>query len=374
MSEPYVSRRERLIQQLEEIQLGGLLVSKEVNVTYLTGFSGDSSYLIVTPQKTVMVSDGRYTTQIAQECPELEVNIRPPSQNIQMATAEVFQKLGISSCGFDGHHLTVSHFQMLKDNTPSVGWKDDSHRIEQLRMIKDETEIAETRDAIAIAQTAFDVFKSNLQADSTEKQLADAMEMYIRQAGGKCTSFPPIIASGERAALPHAVPTEARLGDDSFVLVDWGASNQAGYKSDLTRVLIRNTKATSSSTTSVPELPKVYELVKEAQARAIAMLRPGVVAGDVDAAARRVFEEGGYADYFVHSLGHGVGLEIHEGPGLRPNSDTILRPGMVVTIEPGLYIAGKLGVRIEDDVLITEDGCEVLTNVAKEWDDQFIDY
>ncbi len=374
MSDPYVARRERLIQQLKEARLGGLLVSKEVNVTYLTGFSGDSSYLVLTPEKTIIVSDGRYTTQILQECPGLDAHIRPPSQNIQMASAQVLHKLGITSCGYDGQHLTVSHFQALKDDTKSLDWKDDSRRIEKLRMVKDETELAEIRDAVAIAQKAFDVFKSTLNGDNTEKELADSMEMYVRRVGGKCTSFPPIVASGERAALPHAVPTDARLGDDSFVLVDWGASNKAGYKSDLTRVLVRNTKSTSSSTNSVPELPKVYELVKEAQARAIAMVRPGVIAGDVDAAARRVFEEAGYADYFLHSLGHGVGLEIHEGPGLRPGSETVLEPGMVVTIEPGLYIAGKLGVRLEDDVLITEDGCEVLTNVPKEWDDQFIDY
>jgi Xaa-Pro aminopeptidase len=183
------------------------------------------------------------------------------------------------------------------------------------------------------------------------------MEHYIRRAGGKESSFPPIVAAGQRAALPHAPPTVQAIGEEELLLVDWGAKGRL-YMSDLTRVLaIRRIS---------PKLAEVHKVVANAQQRALDAVRPGVTAEEVDAAARSAIAESGQAGAFGHGLGHGIGLQIHEGPWLRPHSTTVLQPGMVFTIEPGVYLPGWGGVRIEDDVLVTPDGCEVLTQVPRD--------
>ena len=233
-------------------------------------------------------------------------------------------------------------------------------RVEALRAVKDEIEIAAIREAIDYAERAFTMLRAGLVAGETEKQVADHLEALLRDVRGHGSSFPPIVAVGRRAALPHARPTaEARVGDDDFVLVDWGATGRP-YKSDLTRVLVTG-KVT-------PEFEKVYRTVLTAQERAIAAIRPGVKAQDVDAEARSVIEQAGFGRFFDHGLGHGIGMDIHEAPRLRKESPTILEPGMVVTVEPGIYLPEWGGVRIEDDVLVTPDGCEVLSDLPKTLD------
>jgi Xaa-Pro aminopeptidase len=202
------------------------------------------------------------------------------------------------------------------------------------------------------------------------------MEMYVRRAGGKCTSFPPIVALGDRAALPHALPSARKVHESNLLLLDWGAS-AAFYKSDLTRVLLPRTKTPLSpppkTWVAEEELRKIYDIVLRARDKAIEVLRPGIKSGEVDATARAVISEAGHGDRFTHSLGHGIGRDIHEGPMLRPETETEIKAGMVVTIEPGIYIPGWGGVRIEDDVLVTPDGCEVLTSVPREFEEQYVD-
>jgi Xaa-Pro aminopeptidase len=205
------------------------------------------------------------------------------------------------------------------------------------------------------------MFRAMLRREDDEKSLADGMEMYLRRAGGKCGSFPAIVAGGPRAALPHAPPTGARVGDQPLLLVDWGASGTF-YKSDLTRVLWWR----ENGARPTEKLAEIYAVVLEAQRRAIAAVRPGTEAPKVDAAARSYIADAGYGSYFTHGLGHGLGLQVHEAPSLRPTSTTVLEAGMVVTIEPGVYLPGWGGVRIEDDVLVTADGVEVLTNCPKD--------
>src|SRR6266478_9075600 len=180
--------------------------------------------------------------------------------------------------------------------------------------------------------------------------------MHIRRVGGKGSSFPPIVAGGPRAALPHAPPTSRRVGEDPLLLVDWGAS-AAFYKSDLTRGLWHRRNGTASEwNKTLGKLEPIFEVVLEAQRRAIAAIRPGAIGSDVDAAARSYIADSGYGSYFTHGLGHGLGLQVHEGPALRPTSTTVLQPGMVVTVEPGIYLPGCGGVRIEDDVVVTPEG------------------
>jgi Xaa-Pro aminopeptidase len=362
-------RREQLARLLPAEGLDGLMIGSPVNVTYLTGFSGDSSVLVLTKERAVLVSDPRYTEQIAEECPGLEAHIRPPAQKLPAAITGVLGRLGCRSVGFESGAVTVAEFEVLRELAPAMDWKGAVDRVEQRRTIKDPSEVAQIREAIDLAERAFTVFRSLLRPDDRERDLCDALDHYARRAGGQGTSFPPIVAVGERAALPHAPPTDRTVASGELLLVDWGVSGRF-YKSDLTRVLDTRTTSTLSATAGAPpgrtKLEEVYGVVLRAQERALRAIRPGVAAREIDAAARGVIAEAGYGDHFGHGLGHGLGLQVHEAPAVRPNSETVLQAGMVFTVEPGIYLPGWGGVRIEDDVLVTPDGCEVLTHVPRD--------
>lgn len=353
----FAQRRENLVRLLGTEVVDAFLITNPINVSYLTGFSGDSSSLVVSRTRAMLVSDARYTAQIGEECPGLESHIRPHHQFIQNAAVEVLSKLGCRQVGFERAHVSVSDLETLIALVPHVEWKPGRDRVESLRQVKDESEVIQIREAIAMAERAFGMFRAMLRPTDTEKELSDNMEWYVRRSGGRCSSFPSIIAAGERAALPHAPPTSRSVGDAELLLVDWGAVGRA-YNCDLTRVLAGHRIS--------PKLEQVYAVVLQAQQKALAAIRPGVRARDVDAEARAVIGEAGFGQFFGHGLGHGLGLQIHEAPAVRRNSEAILQAGMVFTIEPGIYLPGWGGVRIEDDVLVTPEGCEVLTHVPKE--------
>jgi Xaa-Pro aminopeptidase len=357
-------RRERIRRtfQTRTDRVDGLLVVAECNVRYLTGFTGDSAALILTRDRAIVISDGRYLTQLEQECPELQRHIRPVGQQLIAGIAEVLAKLGLKRLGFEAESLPAAGYLALKEAPGLSGTelKPLSGRVEALRAIKDREEIAAIRAAVDIAERAFVMLLAGWRRDENEKDLADMLEGYLRRCGATGASFPPIVAAGPRSALPHARPLpEVPIGPADFVLVDWGATGQP-YKSDLTRVVVTG-KVT-------PKFEKVYRTVLAAQQRGIAAIRPGVLARDVDAEARAVVEEAGFGRFFRHGLGHGLGLEIHEAPRLHRDSDIRLEPGMIVTVEPGIYLPEWGGVRIEDDVLVTPEGCEVLSHVAKSLD------
>jgi Xaa-Pro aminopeptidase len=356
-------RRSKLAACLRKEGLDALLITNPHNVTYLTDFSGESSHLILTRERSLLVSDFRFTEQIKEECPGLEAKIRPTTQTLHAAVGETLTKLGCHTVGFESSALTVADLETLREQAPAVDWKPGKDRVEALRAIKDASELAQLREAVGIAERAFAMFRAMLRPTDTEKELSDALEMYVRRAGGTASSFPAIVAVDERAALPHAPPTERTLAESELLLVDWGASGRF-YKSDLTRVLPTR-KVTA-------RLEKIHGIVLKAQQKAIRAIRPGIEGKAVDAEARGHIEHEGYGKYFGHGLGHGLGLQVHEAPMVRPNVDVILQPGMVVTVEPGIYLPGWGGVRIEDDVLVTPDGCEVLTSVPRDlvalWD------
>jgi len=370
-------RRDRLAALVKEENLDAVLIGNPVNVTYLTGFSGDSSTLIIGRERNIMVSDGRFTEQLAEECPGLETHIRPSRQNIVAASAEALAKLGFNCVGFESAHVSVAELEAYQEKAPAITWKGGRDRVEKLRAVKDPSEIDEIREAIHIAEKAFDMFRALLRPDDSEKELGDAMESYVRRAGGRCCSFPSIVAVAERAALPHAPLTDRTVGECRLLLVDWGASGRF-YKSDLTRVLIPRTFAPFSGPRprngSDGKLEKVYDVVLRAQLAGIAAIRPGVKGHDVDAAARTVIADAGFADHFVHAVGHGLGLQVHEAPSVRNESADELKAGMVITVEPGIYLPGWGGIRIEDDVLVTADGAEVLTHVPKEFESAVVDF
>lgn len=349
-------RRIRLVSSLRKAGVEALLVTNPIHVSYLTGFSGEDSYLFLSKKNAILISDTRFTDQIEEECPGLDVHIRQSGQQMPAAVGQVLQAAKVSSVGFEKTGLTVATLEGLQGASQTAQWVGTSGLIEDLRAVKDADEIEAIRQAIRIAERAFEMFRLGLRPSDDEKSLADTMEANIRRLGGQCSAFPPIIAVGPRAALPHAVPTSKRIEEDDFVLIDWGARGRF-YNSDLTRVLPTRKIST--------KFAKIYDVVLQAQLRAIDTIRPGVTGAEVDAAARQYIDAAGYGANFGHGLGHGLGMQVHEAPSLRPKSETVLEPGMVVTVEPGIYLSGWGGVRIEDDVLVTKDGCEVLTSVPK---------
>ena len=354
------SRRDRLARSLKADGVDALLVSAPTNVRYLTGFTGEDSVLLLARDRALIVSDGRFTTQLGQECPDLDVQIRPVGQSLPEGVAEAAGKLGFRRLGFEPAALSVAEFEAIRAKLKTVDLVALADRVEALRAVKDKEEVAAIREAIDVAERAFAMFRNGLRAGESEKDAADDLESYLRRCGATAASFPPIVAVGRRAALPHARPTaEAKIGDADFVLVDWGATGRP-YKSDLTRVLVTG-KVT-------PKFEKVYRTVLKAQERGIAAVRPGATARDVDAEARSVIEEAGFGRFFTHGLGHGLGMDIHEAPRLRRGGGETLAAGMVVTVEPGIYLPGWGGVRIEDDVLVTPDGPEVLSHAPKSLD------
>lgn len=357
----FLARRKRLLKALKETQADAILVTNYTNVTYLTGFTGDSSYLLLGPDVELLISDTRYTTQIEEECPGLEVSIRDSREEIAITASRALKKSGLKKVGFESGTVTHALWTVLQEQVGGVEWIPTAGLIERLREVKDKAEIDEIRTAIDLAQRGFRFVTSAFRPDMTEREASHELEHFIRKLGGRGAAFETIIAVGDRAAMPHYRPANRQIRDDEFVLIDWGAMSSGGYRSDLTRVV-----ATGKIR---PKLEKVYRVVLSAQLAAIEKMGPGVACVDVDAAARSVIDKAGFGKNFGHGLGHGIGLDIHEGPRLSPISKSVLEPGMVVTVEPGIYLPGWGGVRIEDDVLITNDGCEVLTSVPKAWEE-----
>lgn len=354
MSDRYASRRRKLLDIVEREQVDALLVTGEKNVTYLTGFSGDSTWLLARDAGPRAISDFRYVTQLEEECPGLDAFIRPPTVKLHEAAIQVIKDAGVRRLGIEGHLVTVELRDQLTAGVPGVELVPVNWKIEtELRAIKDADEIAEIRSAIDLAQRGFAELRAGLRRDQTERQIAFDLEHAIRRMGGERLAFPAIIAVGDRAALPHYRPGPRRIGDDPLLLVDWGAETRRGYKSDLTRTMIAGR--------ITPEFEKVYQTVRQAQQAMIAAIKAGVSCIDADKAGRDVIADAGYGDKYGHGGGHGIGLDIHEQPRMAPNGTGNLQAGMVVTVEPGIYLPGWGGVRIEDDVLVTDGGCEVLS-------------
>ncbi len=353
-------RLETLAARLDELEMDAMLVTDEINVRYLSGFTGDSSYLLVTRKGTTIMSDGRYDTQIADECPALATAIRPPGQLMQDLLAEVIKGSGQSRVGFEAAHVTVASLAVMTESCPDIQWIETSGVVEQQRMIKDADEIETTRKAVEIAQRSFQAVLPMITTASSEREIAHDLEAKMRTLGAEGVSFAPIVAAGAAGALPHYRPGPAMIGDSATLLVDWGTCYD-GYASDLTRTFHRQTASDA--------FRRAYDVVLEAQLAAIAAIGPGVAASDVDRAAREILEKAGLGDAFKHGLGHGTGLQIHESPRMSSVSDEILDSGMIITVEPGVYFEGDFGIRIEDDVLVTPEGAEVLSSLAKGLDD-----
>ena len=300
------ARRDRLRKAFHKAGVDALLVTDFTNVTYLTGFTGDDSYLLVRRDGETVLSDPRYTTQLGEECPGLDLHIRPPGATMLQAVVKVVRAASIGRLGIEGDSMTVGLRDRIAAKLTKTEMVATSGLVETLRQIKDQEEIARLRIAVWQAEKAFAVLRSTLRPETTEKEAADELEHQFRLFGAKDAAFPSIVAVGPRAALPHATPTKKRIGEADFVLVDWGAS-EGLYRSDLTRVLVTGTIS--------PKFERIYQIVFEAQTRAIAAIRPGVLAHDVDDVARTVIAKAGFGRRFRHGLGHGLGLLVRGARG-----------------------------------------------------------
>ena len=349
-------RLEALRRMMADRQIEYFLVTGAANRRYLSGFTGSAGVLLVSPERCWLVTDFRYFEQARQQAPDWE--LYPQKGKLSEALGQLFREEGVTRLAFEKEHITYAQYEALAGlGLELVG---QAGLVEKLRMIKDEGELEAIRRAAALADDAFAHILSVIRPGMREEEVALELEYHMRRAGAAGVAFETIVASGPRSALPHGRASSRRIEPGDFVTMDLGCV-VGGYCSDLTRTVVVGR--------ADDDQRKVYDLVARAQQAGLEALRAGRRGSEVDAQARRVIADAGHADHFGHGLGHGVGLEVHEAPRLSPQAagpdEPLLEAGMVVTVEPGVYIPDWGGVRIEDLVVVREDGCEILSRADK---------
>jgi Xaa-Pro aminopeptidase len=334
--------------------IDGFLITSPFNRRYISNFTGTAGVVLISAEKAQFITDFRYIEQASKQCQGFDI-IKLAGTIPEEVAAQV-KKLGIKKLGFEEDFLTYSSFKVY-DKEIDAELVPISGIIENLRLIKTDAELKILKVAADIADAAFKHILDFLRPGKTELEISNELEFFMRRAGATSSSFDTIVASGHRSALPHGVASDKVIEAGDIVTMDYGCYYN-GYVSDITRTVAVGEPDT--------KLKEIYEIVLEAQLRGMAGIKPGMTGKQADAVTRDYITEKGYGEYFGHSTGHGIGLEIHEGPALSMKSDVILEPGMVVTCEPGIYIPGLGGVRIEDDTLITKDHNEALTHSTKE--------
>lgn len=347
-------RRERLVADLLELQVDAMLITRMPNVRYLTGFTGSSAQLVITETEAAFLTDSRYEEQARREVPDLR-RITYYPEFVPMF-GEVCGDLGVHRVGFEAAGVTYRMYQKLAD-AGTVELVPVGEVVERLRWVKDAEELLLIERAQQLADEAYERVTAKLAPGMTEKEVALELEHAMREGGADGIAFDSIVAFGENAAEPHHNPSDRALGTGDLVKLDFGCVAE-GYHSDMTRTVAFGELD--------PRLREVYDVVLRAYRAGVEAVRPGVTGGTADMAAREVIREGGYGDRFGHSLGHGVGLEVHEGPGLRRASTDVIPGGSVVTVEPGVYLPGFGGVRIEDMVVVETDGARPLPRSPRE--------
>lgn len=339
---------------LERSQVDGILITQPENRRYISGFSGSAGTLLVTADKLALITDGRYWSQVEEQCPELElVKFRADEHGTLMACAAQHLSGWQGRLGIESRHLVLAEYEALQKAMPaSVQLRPLENVVEEIRQKKDPGELELLRKAAQLADRAFRNALESLKVGIKEQDFCLELEYQMQKLGARKPAFDSIVASGPNGAYPHAGVTDRVIQQRELITVDFGAYRH-GYNSDMTRTVWLGRLDERNA--------KIYRSVREAQQRAVEAVQPGKTCKEIDAVARQHLQEAGLGDYFTHGLGHGLGMAVHELPSVRSTSDTLLEPGMVITIEPGVYIGGEAGCRIEDSVVVTASGCEKLT-------------
>ncbi|MCS6800508.1 MAG: aminopeptidase P family protein [Chloroflexota bacterium] len=350
-------RVERVRAILAARSLPAILISSAENRRYLSGFTGSAGHLLITPTEAVLLTDFRYVEQAAEEAPHFVV--RKLENGLLKELPALKSDFGLTQLGFEAGALTYLQWEQLQAAAAEAGIElvPTKEIVEPVRMIKDREELNAIERAVAIADAAVEAVAAWLRPGVTELEVAWELEKRMREAGAEGLAFSVIVGSGARGALPHAQPTRKRIEAGEPIVLDLGCIVD-GYRSDLTRTFCLGEPD--------PYYLEIYDIVLRAQQAAEAGIRPGMKGGEADKIARDLIAEAGYGDQFGHSLGHGIGLQTHEGPLVRRESEDVLQPGMVFSVEPGIYLPGKFGVRIEDLVVLEEEGVRVLSKAPKE--------
>ena len=355
-------RTSRLLAVLEEQGLPAMLITSPINIAYLSGFTGSHGAVLVTPAESFVLTDSRYVLQAGDESPGFAVcQLVEPGKEIADWLVELAGRLGFDQCGFEADHLTYAgHAALAQGLAGRLELHPTAGVVEGLRMLKDAAELDAMRRAIDLTDQVMDAVLPQLRPSHTERQAAWMLEQALREGGAERPSFPIIVAAGPNAALAHHRPGDDLLGQGRPIIIDMGA-HIGGYNGDLTRTIFLGEPDDRFWT--------IYDIVLDAQQLALAGVRPAVQPHELDALARDHITAAGFGDQFGHGLGHGIGMEVHEVPFVRwttPGGQSApLQAGMVTSIEPGIYLEGWGGVRIEDLVLVTPKGCEILSSAAK---------
>jgi Xaa-Pro aminopeptidase len=350
------ARAERLTERLADAGVDVVLITELVNVRYLAGYTGSNGLVLVGPDTRVFVTDFRYVEQAAAE-------VEPAFERVRASTdllEAIDDALGSGELrlGFEEAHVSMREHGRLRELLPGRVELIGTHGlVEGLRAVKEPHEVEAMRAAAALADAAFEALIAGGLTGRTERELASALEFDMRRRGAERPSFEAIVAAGPRGALPHATPRDVEVRQGDLVVIDWGAQLD-GYCSDCTRTVAAGAADGHGS--------EIYQLVLEAQLGGLEAVAVGASGQAVDAVARQIINDAGHGEHFGHGLGHGVGLEVHEAPRLGQRSEAVLAAGNVVTVEPGVYLPGELGVRIEDLVLVTAQGREVLNGLPKD--------
>jgi len=351
-----MTRSERFRNRMVELGLPAALVLDPLNVGYLSGFTGSNGAVLMTPSRAVFITDGRYTTQAKTQCLGFEIVIAASSGAFVDVVAEQALGLGTSELAVEAEFVTLAASAALQEKLTGVALKPTKELVLPLRHVKDAGEIGAIREACALADRTFEYLLTLLKPGVTEREIAADMEYFMKKHGAEKEAFDTIVASGANSALPHGRPSDKPLAIGDFVTFDFGARIRR-YPSDLTRTVVMGP--------ATQRQREVYQAVLDAQLAAIAAIAPGADGKAVDAVARDLLTARGLGEQFMHGLGHGLGLHIHDHVALSQRSELKVAAGMVLTVEPGVYLEGWGGVRIEDDILVTETGHEVLTHAPK---------
>ena len=350
----YSKRQKDLRMVLDERGLDGMLITNLTNVRYISGFTGSAASCLITPEGQFFITDGRYIEQSKAQVKGFERFIDMNSHLSQIKDNNLNPN-GFK-LAFEGDHMSYALYENMISMFPNTKWENSSMILEDLAAVKDDHELECIRTAVEVTDKVYEEILPMLRPGFTEKQVANTMvSKYREYAEGE--AYSPIVATGPNGALPHAIPTEREFQNGDFIVID-AAAKYGGYHADMTRTPVVG-KATEKH-------KEVYSIVKEAQQRGCDIAKAGVPCKEVDAATRDYIGEMGYGEYYTHGTGHGLGLEIHTSPRFSPQSKQVLEVNNVMTIEPGIYLAGWGGVRIEDDVIIGEDDCEILNQTTKD--------